>query len=88
MIDGAKQALQLIGEGGNITVWLPASLGYGERGNRYAHPNEALVLNITLVDVKHVAEEKLKPAAIVPMKKKENPSAGKVVAPAQPTKKQ
>lgn len=77
MINGAKQALQLIGEGGNITVWLPASMGYGERGNRYAHPNEALVLNISLVDVKPASEAKLTPANITPIKKGETPTAGK-----------
>lgn len=88
MISGAQQALQLIGEGGNITVWMPASMGYGVRGNRYAHPNEALVLNITLVDVKPAGEEELKPAAIAPIKKKEAPMAGKAATvPAKPTTK-
>ena len=89
MINGAKQALQFIGEGGNITVWMPASMGYGERGNRYAHPNEALVLNLVLVDVKHVEAEKLTPASLHPMKKKEANTAGKgvVTPPAKPTKR-
>ena len=68
MLNGAKHALQLIGEGGNITVWLPASLGYGARGNRVAHANEALVFNITLCDVKHSNSQTLSPADLTPKK--------------------
>lgn len=60
MLEGAKRAIPLIGECGNITVWMPASLAYGKRGNRMVHPNEAVVMNFTLCDVTPAAEEPAK----------------------------
>jgi FKBP-type peptidyl-prolyl cis-trans isomerase FkpA len=49
---GAQEALRLIGVGGEITIWMPANLAYGEDGNRFIGPNEALQMNIELLDVK------------------------------------
>ena len=39
MIKGAKYAMELIGEGGNMTLWIPAELAYGARGNSSVLPN-------------------------------------------------
>lgn len=48
MIKGAKYAMELIGEGGNMTLWIPAELAYGARGNSSVLPNEAVVMNVSL----------------------------------------
>lgn len=52
MIKGWAEGVQLIGKGGKITIWMPANLAYGEDGNRFIGPNEALQMNIELLDVK------------------------------------
>ena len=51
-VPGAIEAMKLIGVGGDITVWIPAELAYGARGNRVVLPNEAIVMHIELKDVK------------------------------------
>ena len=51
-VPGAIEAMQLIGVGGDITVWMPAELAYGASGNRAVLPNEAIVMHIELKDVK------------------------------------
>lgn len=51
-IPGAIEALQLVGVGGDITVWMPAELAYGVRGNRAVLPGEAIVMHFELKDVK------------------------------------
>lgn len=51
-IPGATEAMKKIGVGGEITVWMPAELAYGARGNRAVLPNEAIVMHIELKDVK------------------------------------
>lgn len=56
-IKGARYALQQIGEGGNITMWLPASLAYGARGNRAVSPNDGVVMEVTLKSVTHATLE-------------------------------
>ncbi len=51
-VRGAIEALKLVGKGGEITMWLPSELAYGERGNRNTQPNEAIVMTIKVLDVK------------------------------------
>ena len=51
-VRGATEAVKMVGKGGEITLWMPASLAYGERGNRNTLPNEAVVMTIKVVDVK------------------------------------
>ncbi len=51
MIKGWAEGMQLIGKGGKITIWMPAELAFGEDGNRFMGPNEALQMNIELLDV-------------------------------------
>ena len=55
-VKGAMEAMKLVGAGGAITVWMPASLAYGERGNRAVLPNEAVVMHIEIKDVKPAPE--------------------------------
>ena len=63
-IAGAIEALKLIGEGGEMIMWIPSSLAYGARGNRQVNPHEAIVMHVRL---ERVAEAPL----IKPISKKE-----------------
>lgn len=54
-IPGAIEGMKLVGTGGKVTLWMPATLAYGKRGNRQTLPNEAIVMSIEIVDVKPVA---------------------------------
>ena len=51
LIKGWGEGLQLIGKGGKITLWIPARLAYGEDGNNFVGPNEAVQFNIEMLDV-------------------------------------
>lgn len=53
LIAGSQYGIKNVGEGGEITLWLPASLAYGENGNRVVAPNEGVVMNIKLKSVKY-----------------------------------
>lgn len=53
LLKGMQYAVQNIGEGGKITVWMPASLAFGERGNRMVSPNDAVVMSIELKEVSY-----------------------------------
>lgn len=53
VIPGWTEGMKLVGEGGCITLWIPSNLAYGPRGaGRDIGPNEALVFNVVLVEVK------------------------------------
>ena len=56
VIPGWTEGLQLIGEGGKATLYVPAELGYGERGANGIEPNSPLVFDIQLDSVKHFVE--------------------------------
>ena len=56
VVPGWTEGLQLIGEGGKIDLFLPASLGYGEEGNQAIGPNSALIFNVELAKVGHYVE--------------------------------
>ncbi|MBR4756101.1 MAG: FKBP-type peptidyl-prolyl cis-trans isomerase [Bacteroidales bacterium] len=56
VIPGWTEGLQLIGEGGKATLYVPAELGYGERGANGIEPNSPLVFDIQLDSVKHYVE--------------------------------
>lgn len=66
MITGAQYALKNVGKGGEITIWMPAALAYGERGNRVVGPNDGIVMHIKLHDVVTVDPEAI--PAVAPMK--------------------
>ncbi len=51
VIPGWTEGLQLVGKGGKITLWIPAELAYGARGNRGIGPNEALEFDVEVIDV-------------------------------------
>ena len=46
------EGLQLIGKGGQITLWIPSDLAYGTYGSGMIGPNEALEFKVELLDVK------------------------------------
>lgn len=48
VIKGWTEGLGLLGEGGEATLYIPAELAYGERGNRGIAPNSTLVFDIKL----------------------------------------
>ena len=56
VIKGWTEGLQLIGEGGKMTLYVPSELGYGENGPRGIKPNSTLIFDIELVKVSKVAE--------------------------------
>ena len=52
VIKGWTEGMKLIGEGGQITLWIPAELAYGERGaGADIGPNEALTFKVELLKV-------------------------------------
>ena len=53
VIPGWTEGLQLIGEGGKATLYVPSELGYGERGSGTIEGNTPLVFDIQLDSVKH-----------------------------------
>lgn len=62
VIKGWTEGLQLVGKGGQITLWVPAELGYGAHGaGGSIGPNEALEFKVELHDV-IVAEPVEEPA--------------------------
>ena len=56
IIPGWKEVLQLMKPGDIWSVVLPPELGYGERGaGKSIGPNEVLLFDIELLEVKHSA---------------------------------
>ncbi len=51
VIKGWTEGMQLVGKGGEIILWVPSELGYGERGSGQIPGNAALKFNVTLLDV-------------------------------------
>ena len=52
VIPGFSEALQLMSKGSKMEVYIPAELGYGERGaGAKIGPNQALIFNIEVLDI-------------------------------------
>lgn len=51
VIPGWTEGLQLIGEGGEIELYIPAALAYGESGTQGIAPNSTLIFNVKLAEV-------------------------------------
>lgn len=58
VIKGWTEGMQLVGEGGEITLWIPAELAYGERpqGDKIG-PNEALKFKVEVIKVRPFVEK-------------------------------
>ncbi len=57
VIPGWTEGLQYVGEGGEIMLYIPAELAYGERGaSADIRPNEALTFKVELKSVKPYVE--------------------------------
>ena len=56
VIPGWTEGLQLIGEGGKATLYVPSELGYGERGANTIEPNSTLIFDIQLDSLKRFVE--------------------------------
>lgn len=58
VIKGWTEGLQHVGEGGEILLWIPAELAYGDRGaGADIGPNEALNFRVELISVKPFVEK-------------------------------
>ena len=51
VIKGWTEGLGLLGEGGKATLYIPADLAYGERGNRNIEPSSVLVFDVEVLKV-------------------------------------
>ena len=51
VIRGWTEGLGLLGEGGKATLYIPAELAYGERGNRNIEPNSTLIFDVEVLKV-------------------------------------
>ena len=60
VVPGFAEGICLLGEGGKATLYIPADLAYGERGNRNIEPNSTLIFDVEVLKVgKYVpAQEK------------------------------
>ena len=57
VIKGWTEGLQLVGIGGQITLWIPSELGYGAYGSGSIGPNMALEFKVELHNIKRAAAE-------------------------------
>ena len=51
VIPGWREGLQLVGEGGDIELFIPAALAYGESGNQGIEPNSTLIFHVQVAEV-------------------------------------
>ncbi len=51
VIKGWQEGMQLVGEGGEIELYVPADLAYGERGTQGIEPNSTLIFNVKVAEI-------------------------------------
>lgn len=51
VVKGWQEGLQLVGEGGKVTLYVPSDLAYGERGPQDIGPNQTLIFDVELCKV-------------------------------------
>ena len=79
-----QEALKLIGNGGSITIWMDAQKALGFRARQLLPVNEAVVVDVELVDVKNMPIVPLPTSNVVRLPAKDAikegavPAAGKV----------
>ena len=56
VIKAWTEGMQLVGEGGEIELYCPAALAYGERGNQGIDPNATLIFNVKIDRVGNFVE--------------------------------
>jgi len=54
LLPGLREGVRLVGEGGNLTLWLPSSMAYGSAGDseKGIKANEMLRYEVQIVEVK------------------------------------
>ena len=57
VIRGWTEGMKLVGEGGKITLVIPAELGYGQRGPRNIGSNATLIFDVDLLEVRPFVEK-------------------------------
>ena len=57
VVKGLSEGLQMVGQGGKIKLWMPATLGYGSTGNKKIGANEALCFEVEVVEIIPAKEE-------------------------------
>ena len=57
VIKGWTEGMKLVGEGGKITLVIPAELAYGERGPRNIGTNSTLIFDVDLLEVHPYVEK-------------------------------
>ena len=62
VVPGWQEGLQLIGEGGEIELYLPSKLAYGEQGSQVIAPNSTLIFNVELHSINPYVEPAPEPA--------------------------
>lgn len=63
VIPAWTEGMKLVGKGGKIKLWVPSELGYGEQGaGNMIAPNQALVFEVEILDVKPAAAAPAAPA--------------------------
>ncbi len=56
VVKGWTEALELMPVGSKWQLFVPAALGYGERGSRNIEPNATLIFEVDLVEIKKAVE--------------------------------